>query len=121
MIGDDIITTDGTTLLGSDDKAGVATIMTLVDMLLQNPEVPHGTIKIGFTADEEIGSGIDKFDVERFGAQFALHGRRRRARRDQRRDVERAAGDGHVPGQEHASRHGQGRDGQLDLRARATS
>ena len=69
MIGDDIITTDGTTLLGSDDKAGVATIMTLVDTLLRNPQIPHGTIKIGFTADEEIGSGIEKFDVERFGAQ----------------------------------------------------
>ena len=71
MIGDDIITTDGTTLLGSDDKAGVATIMTLVDTLASNPSIPHGTIKIGFTADEEIGTGIDKFDVEAFGARFA--------------------------------------------------
>ena len=69
MIGDDIITTDGTTLLGSDDKAGVAAIMTLTDTLLKNPQIPHGTIKVGFTADEEIGSGIDKFDVERFGAE----------------------------------------------------
>jgi tripeptide aminopeptidase len=71
MIGDDIITTDGTTLLGSDDKAGVAAIMTLVDMLGQNPSLPHGTLKIGFTADEEIGVGIDKFDVAAFGADFA--------------------------------------------------
>jgi len=71
LIGDDIITTDGTTLLGSDDKAGVATIMTLVDSLARNPTVCHGTIKIGFTADEEIGTGIDKFDVEAFGARFA--------------------------------------------------
>ena len=71
MVGDDIITTDGTTLLGSDDKAGVAAIMTLADTLLQNPQIPHGTIKVGFTADEEIGSGIDKFDVERFGAEVA--------------------------------------------------
>ena len=71
MLGDDIITTDGTTLLGSDDKAGVAAIMTLVDLLARNPQLPHGTIKIGFTADEEIGIGIDKFDVEAFGAQFA--------------------------------------------------
>ena len=71
MIGDDIITTDGTTLLGSDDKAGVAAIMTLVDALARNPSVRHGTIQIGFTADEEIGSGIDKFDVESFGARFA--------------------------------------------------
>ena len=71
MVGDDIITTDGTTLLGSDDKAGVAAIMTLVDTLANNPSIPHGTIKIGFTADEEIGTGIDKFDVEAFGARFA--------------------------------------------------
>jgi tripeptide aminopeptidase len=71
LIGDDIITTDGTTLLGSDDKAGVATIMTLVDLLGRNPRIPHGTIQIGFTSDEEIGSGIDRFDVEEFGAQFA--------------------------------------------------
>jgi tripeptide aminopeptidase len=71
MIGDDIITTDGTTLLGSDDKAGIAAIMTLVDLLGRNPQVPHGTIRIGFTSDEEIGTGIEKFDVEAFGAQFA--------------------------------------------------
>ena len=71
MIGDDIITTDGTTLLGSDDKAGVAAIMTLVDLLGRNPQVPHGPIKVGFTADEEIGSGIEKFDVAAFGADFA--------------------------------------------------
>jgi tripeptide aminopeptidase len=71
LIGDDIITTDGTTLLGSDDKAGVATIMTLVDILARNPDVPHGPIKVAFTADEEIGSGIEKFDVDGFGARFA--------------------------------------------------
>jgi tripeptide aminopeptidase len=71
LIGDDIITTDGTTLLGSDDKAGVAAIMTLVDTLLVNPRIPHGPISIGFSCDEEIGMGIDKFDVAGFGAQFA--------------------------------------------------
>lgn len=71
MVGDDIITTDGTTLLGSDDKAGVAAIMTLVDTLIQNPEIPHGPIAVAFTADEEIGLGIEKFDVEAFGARFA--------------------------------------------------
>lgn len=71
MIGDDVITSDGTTLLGSDDKAGVATIMTMVDMLGRNPDVPHGPIAIGFTADEEVGGGIDLFDVPAFGAQFA--------------------------------------------------
>ena len=71
MQGDDIITTDGTTLLGSDDKAGVAAIMTLVDTLIQNPEIQHGPIAIGFTADEEVGIGIEKFDVPAFGAEFA--------------------------------------------------
>jgi tripeptide aminopeptidase len=71
LIGDDIITTDGTTLLGSDDKAGVAAIMTLVDTLVVNPSISHGSISIGFSCDEEIGLGIDKFDVRAFGAQFA--------------------------------------------------
>ena len=71
LIGDDIITTDGTTLLGSDDKAGVAAIMTLVDMLIANPAIEHGPISIGFSCDEEIGMGIEKFDVAAFGAQFA--------------------------------------------------
>ncbi|HUX33588.1 MAG TPA: peptidase T [Gemmatimonadaceae bacterium] len=71
MIGDDIITTDGTTLLGSDDKAGVAAIMTLVDTLVRNPQIKHGPIAVAFTADEEIGSGIEKFDVAEFGARFA--------------------------------------------------
>jgi tripeptide aminopeptidase len=71
MIGDDIITTDGTTLLGSDDKAGVATIMTMVDLLIQNPEIKHGPVSIAFTADEEVGIGIEKFDVKEFGAEFA--------------------------------------------------
>jgi tripeptide aminopeptidase len=71
LIGDDIITTDGTTLLGSDDKAGVATIMTLIDILKRNPDIEHGPLSIGFTADEEVGIGIEKFDVEAFGAKFA--------------------------------------------------
>jgi tripeptide aminopeptidase len=71
LIGDDIITTDGTTLLGSDDKAGVATIMTLVDVLRRNRTIPHGDLKIGFTSDEEIGTGIDNFNVAEFGADFA--------------------------------------------------
>ena len=71
LIGDDIITTDGTTLLGSDDKAGVATIMTMVDLLGQNPSIEHGPISIGFTADEEVGIGIEQFDVAGFGATFA--------------------------------------------------
>lgn len=71
MIGDDVITTDGTTLLGSDDKAGVAAIMTMVDVLLRNPELVHGRIAVAFTADEEIGTGINSFDIEAFGAQAA--------------------------------------------------
>lgn len=71
MVGDDVITSDGTTLLGSDDKAGVATIMTMIDVLARNPDISHGPIAIGFTADEEVGGGIDAFDVEAFGARFA--------------------------------------------------
>ncbi len=69
--GDTIITTDGTTLLGADDKAGVAEIMSAAEYLMNHPEFPHGEIKIGFTPDEEIGRGVDKFDVKRFGAQYA--------------------------------------------------
>ena len=71
MLGDDIITSDGTTLLGSDDKAGVAAIVTMVDTMRQNPEIRHGTIAIAFTPDEEPGSGIDTFEIDRFGAAFA--------------------------------------------------
>ncbi len=71
LIGDDIITADGTTLLGSDDKSGIAEIMTMVDTLIQNPQIKHGTLAIAFTPDEEVGGGIDKFDVKSFGAEFA--------------------------------------------------
>lgn len=70
-VGHDLITTDGTTLLGADDKAGVAEIMMLAEYLLTHPEVSHGRIRIAFTADEEIGRGVDYFDVERFGADYA--------------------------------------------------
>jgi tripeptide aminopeptidase len=70
-VGMDIVTTDGSTLLGADDKAGVAEILTAVDLFLQNPDIPRGVIKVGFTPDEEIGRGADKFDVKRFGADFA--------------------------------------------------
>ncbi len=69
--GETLITTDGTTLLGADDKAGVAEIMTAVEYLVSHPEVPHGEIKIGFTPDEEIGRGVVKFDVKKFGADYA--------------------------------------------------
>ncbi len=70
-IGETIITTDGTTLLGADDKAGIAEIITAVEYLIENPHIPHGTVKIGFTPDEELGRGADYFDVEKFGADFA--------------------------------------------------
>ena len=69
--GQTLITTDGTTLLGADDKAGVAEIMYVAEYLMKHPEVKHGTIKIGFTPDEEIGCGVDFFDVEKFGADYA--------------------------------------------------
>ena len=71
LIGDDIITADGTTLLGSDDKSGVAEIMTMIDILRLNPQIKHGTIAIAFTPDEEVGTGIEKFDVKGFGAKVA--------------------------------------------------
>lgn len=70
-IGQTLITTDGTTLLGADDKAGIAEIMTAIEYLVQHPEIEHGTIKVGFTPDEEIGRGVDHFDVKKFGADFA--------------------------------------------------
>jgi len=71
LIGDDIITADGTTLLGSDDKSGCAEIMTMIDTLRQNPQLKHGTIAIAFTPDEEVGTGIEKFDIKGFGAKVA--------------------------------------------------
>ncbi len=69
--GHTLITTDGTTLLGADDKAGVAEIMTAMEYLVAHPEIKHGKIRIGFTPDEEVGRGVDFFDVAKFGAQFA--------------------------------------------------
>ncbi len=69
--GQDLVTTDGTTLLGADDKAGIAEIMTAMEYLVRHPNMKHGTIRIGFTPDEEIGRGADHFDVKKFGADFA--------------------------------------------------
>jgi len=69
--GQTMITTDGTTLLGADDKAGVAEIMWAAQYLMEHPEIKHGEIKIGFTPDEEIGRGVVKFDVKKFGARYA--------------------------------------------------
>jgi len=71
QIGHDIITTDGTTLLGADNKAGVAEIMDAVHFLTKNPQIKHGTIKVLFTPDEEIGRGVDKADLKKLGAEFA--------------------------------------------------
>ncbi len=70
-VGQDLVVTNGLTLLGADDKAGVAEIMTAAEFFTSNPDVPHGTIKIGFTPDEEIGRGADLFNVEKFGADYA--------------------------------------------------
>lgn len=70
-IGQDLITTDGTTLLGADDKAGIAEIVTALEYLLSHPELPHGTIRVAFTPDEEIARGTDHFDVKKFNADFA--------------------------------------------------
>lgn len=69
--GQDLIVTDGNTLLGGDDKAGIAEILTAAEYLLAHPEIPHGPVRVGFTPDEEIGQGTEHFDVEKFGADFA--------------------------------------------------
>ena len=71
LVGKTIITTDGTTLLGADNKAGIAAIMDAVEYLTQNPQIEHGKVMVGFTPDEEIGRGADHFDVDFFGADFA--------------------------------------------------
>lgn len=70
-IGQDLVVTDGLTLLGGDDKAGIAEIMTAAEYLIGHPEIPHGPIRVGFTPDEEVGKGADFFDVKKFGADFA--------------------------------------------------
>ena len=70
-VGEDLIVTDGTTLLGADDKAGIAEIMTMAKTLLSDPSIKHGDIKIAFTPDEEIGQGTAYFDIDRFGARYA--------------------------------------------------
>ncbi len=70
-VGRDLVVTDGTTLLGADNRAGIAEILTMAEVLLRDPDIKHGTIKIGFTPDEEIGRGANRFDVERFGADYA--------------------------------------------------
>ncbi|PWI34050.1 peptidase T [Vibrio albus] len=71
LVGHDLITTDGTTLLGADNKAGIAEIITALDVLMDNPDISHGDIRICFTPDEEVGRGADHFDVNKFGAEWA--------------------------------------------------
>lgn len=71
-IGETLVVTDGTTLLGADDKAGVAAIMSAMATLMAHPEIPHGKIRVGFTPDEEVGAGVDHFDVSAFAADFAF-------------------------------------------------
>ncbi len=70
LVGCDLITADGTTLLGADDKAGIAEIITAVDYLIKHPEIPHGKVCVAFTPDEEVGAGVEHFDVKLFGADF---------------------------------------------------
>lgn len=70
-VGEDIIVTDGTTLLGADDKAGIASILTALEYLIDHPDIPHGTVRVAFTPDEEVGHGAALLDLERFGADFA--------------------------------------------------
>ena len=70
-VGQELIVTDGTTLLGADDKAGIAEILTAMEYLIAHPEIKHGKVCVGFTPDEEIGRGADRFDIEGFGADFA--------------------------------------------------
>ncbi len=71
QIGNDVVTASGTTLLGADNKAGVAEIMAVTEYLMQHPEIPHGSLRIGFTPDEEVGGGTSHFDVKKFGARCA--------------------------------------------------
>ena len=70
-IGDDIITSDGTTLLGADNKAGITEIITFLEYLITHPEIKHGTIRVGFTPDEEVGNGTKYFDIKKFNANYA--------------------------------------------------
>src|SRR5262249_26256781 len=71
QIGNDIVTASGNTLLGADDKSGVAAIMAAAEHLMKHPEIQHGAIRVGFTPDEEVGGGATNFDVARFGAKYA--------------------------------------------------
>ena len=85
--GKTLVTTDGTTLLGADDKAGIAVIMEAAATLMANPHLPHGPVRICFTCDEEIGRGVDHLDLDKTRCPGGLHARRRRLGRDRRRNI----------------------------------
>ena len=112
QIGHDIVTASGTTLLGADNKAGVAEIVTAAAYLIAHPEIPHGAIRIAFTPDEEIGRGTQHFDVDRVRRALRLHDGRRQPRRDRNRELLGRRDDRHVSRLQHASRLRQGTDGE---------
>ena len=107
-VGDDIVTASGTTLLGADDKAGVAIIMTVARHLLAHPGIAHGPIRIAFTPDEEIGRGVHADLPADLARRGRLHPRRRRARRDRLRELLRRQGGGARRGRLDPPRRGQG-------------
>ena len=110
--GATLITSDGTTLLGADDKAGIAVIMEAATYLQEHPEVPHGPLRILFTCDEEIGHGVDHVDLQQLGAHvcYTLDGRR--SQHDRRRDVLGRSGHRHGPRRQHSPVDCQGSHGQ---------
>ena len=112
QIGNDIITTDGTTLLGADDKAGLAEIMTAAQFLVDNPDIRHGTIKILFTPDEEIGRGVDKVDLKKLGAEFAYTVDGETAGRIEDETFSADGVEITIHGRRHPSRLRQGQDGE---------
>ena len=111
-MGHDLVTSDGTTLLGADDKAGVAEIMAAVAYLARHPELAHGALRVAFTPDEEIGQGTKHFSLERFGAAVAYTVDGSTARRDRGRDLLRLQRHRHHPGPQRPPRLRQGQDGQ---------
>ena len=114
QIGHDIVTASGTTLLGADNKAGVAEIVTAAAYLIAHPEIPHGPVRIAFTPDEEVGRGTDHFDVARFGAlcAYTMDGGSRGEIED--RELLGRRDDRHVPRLQHASRLREGAHGERD-------
>ena len=104
------MTSDGTTLLGADDKAGVAIIMETAERLMEQPEIRHGPLRLCFTCDEEMGRGVDHLDPAQIGAVGLLHARRRGERPDRRGDLFRRPGRGDRPRREHPSLDRQGAD-----------